>query len=113
MALLKEFIQQGCVSQESHPRISFLRKEGKLGSNHTVKFSKVTWHHIKIRERKGPSQGVIRKCQPQERNPRAPKFEDRTHQETLNQENQARGVAWDWRKVFTSSKKRTKLRFTL
>ena len=28
------------------------------------------------RERKGPSQGVIQKCEPQERNPCAPKFED-------------------------------------
>ena len=37
------------------------RKVGKLGSNHTVKFSKGTWHHIKIRERKGPSRGVIQK----------------------------------------------------
>ena len=29
-------------------RKSILRKDGKLGSNHTVKFSKGTWHHIKI-----------------------------------------------------------------
>ena len=35
-----------------------LRKEGKLGSHHTVPFSKGTWHHIKIRERKGPSRGT-------------------------------------------------------
>ena len=28
------------------------------------------------RERKGPSQGVIQKSEPQERNPSAPKFED-------------------------------------
>ena len=28
------------------------------------------------RERKGPSQGVIQKCEPQERNPCAPKFQD-------------------------------------
>ena len=26
----------------------FYGKEGKLGSNHTVKFSKGTWHHIKF-----------------------------------------------------------------
>ena len=54
LALLKESIQLGCVSQESHPRKSILRKEGRLGSNHAVKFSLGTWHHIKNRERKGP-----------------------------------------------------------
>ena len=27
----------------------------KFGSNHTVKFPKGTWHHIKSRERRGPS----------------------------------------------------------
>ena len=42
VALFKESKQVGCVSQDSHPRKSSLRKEGKLGSNHTVKFSKGT-----------------------------------------------------------------------
>ena len=42
--LLKESIQLGCVSQDSRPRHCILREEGKLGSNHTVKFSKGTWH---------------------------------------------------------------------
>ena len=32
----------GCVSQDSHPRKSVLRKEGKVGSNDAVNFSKGT-----------------------------------------------------------------------
>ena len=33
VALLKESVQLGCVSQDSHPRKPILRKEVKLGSN--------------------------------------------------------------------------------
>ena len=61
VALLQESIQLGYVSQDSHPRKSTPRKEGKLGSDHTVKFSKCTWHHKKNRERKGPARGTIPK----------------------------------------------------
>ena len=35
------------VSQDTHPRRSIPRRQGKLGSNHTVKFSKSTWHKFK------------------------------------------------------------------
>ena len=94
VALVKESIQLGCVSQDSHPRKSIPRKERKLGSNHTVKFSKDTWHHKK-NSGKGPSRGVIQKCEPHERNPRAPRFEERTQDETLHQERCARRVARD------------------
>ena len=52
VASLKESILLGCVSQDSHPRKSILRKEGKLGSHHTVKFSNRTWYHTKTGERK-------------------------------------------------------------
>ena len=95
VALVKESTQLGCVSQDSHPRKSILREQGKLGSKHTVKFSKGTWHQIKIRERKGPSRGLIPKCAPHERSPCAPKFEERSHEETLHQERCTHRVAWD------------------
>ena len=36
VALLKESFQMCCVSQDSHPKNSILRKEGKVGLNHTV-----------------------------------------------------------------------------
>ena len=56
------------------PRKSTLREPGRLGSKHAVKFCKNTLHQIKIRERKGPSRGIIQKCAPLERCPCAPKF---------------------------------------
>ena len=87
--------QLGCVSQDSYPRKSILRERGKLGTKHAVTFSKSTWHKIKIRERKCPSQGAIQKCEPHERGPCPPKFGERSHEETVHQEGRARRVAWD------------------
>ena len=55
-------------------------------------------------KRKGPSRGVTQKCEPHERNPCAPKFEERTQDETLHQERCARRVAWDFAKMSISSK---------
>ena len=77
VAILKESTQLGCVSEDSYPRKSVLREQGKLGSKHTIIFSKSTWHQIKIRQRKGPSRGTIQKCEPHERCPCAPKFGER------------------------------------
>ena len=56
----------GCVSQDSHPIKSFIRKKGTSGANHAVKG---TWHQLKIRERRGPSRGIIQKCDPHEPSP--------------------------------------------
>ena len=56
VATLKESIHLGCVSKDSYPRKSFRHESGKFKSKHTVKFSKGTWHEIKNRECKGPSQ---------------------------------------------------------
>ena len=67
VATLKESFQLGCVSQDPYPRKSFLREPGRLGSKHAVKFSKRTWHQIKIRERKGASRGINHKCARHER----------------------------------------------
>ena len=61
-----------------------------MGSNHTVNFSKGTWHHRKILERKGPSRGVIPKC-----DPCAPRVGERTQDETLDQERCAHRVPWN------------------
>ena len=72
-AILKESIQLGCVSQDSYPRKSVQREQGKLGSKHAV----------------------IQKCAPHERSPCAPKFRDRSNEETLHQERCSRKAAWD------------------
>ena len=66
VALLKDATQFGCVSQDSYPRKSIPREEGKMGSRHAVRFSKGTWHQNQIRERKGPSRGIIQKCESHE-----------------------------------------------
>ena len=76
VSLLKESTQLGCTSQDSYPRQSILHEPENLGSKHAVKFSKGTWHQSKIRERKRPSQGVVRKGAPHERGPCAPKFRE-------------------------------------
>ena len=109
VALLKESFPMGCVS----PRKSVLRRTGKLGSKHAVKFSKGTWHQCEIRERKGPSQEVVPKCNPHERSPCAPQIREKSREETLLQERFTRRVAWNKANTFTNSRMRTKLRFML
>ena len=105
VALLKESVQFGCPSQDSYPRKSILRKERTLGSNHTVKFSKGTLAPYKNSGIKGPSRGVIQKFEPDECNPCAPKFEERTQDETLHQGRCARRVAWELAKNVYKLKK--------
>ena len=61
----------------------------------TIKFSGRTWYEILIRERKGPSRGLIQKGEPHERYLCAPKFEERTPEETSRQEEYARKASWD------------------
>ena len=78
-------------------------EERKVGIKLHSRISKGTWHHIKSRARKGPPQGVIQKCQAQERNLSAPKFE---------QERCVRREAWDLAKMSTRSRRRTSPRST-
>ena len=111
VVFFKEFTQLCCVSQDSYPRKSILRKERKLGSKHAVKFSKGTWHQHKIRERKVPSRGIIQECAPHERSPCAPQFEERTHEETLHQERYARKAAWNLAKNIYKLKNADKATF--
>ena len=99
VVILKESTHLGCVSQDSYPRKSTLREEGKLGSKHTVQVSKGTWHQIKVRERKGPSRGIIPKCAPHERGLCAPTFGERSHEETWEQEGCVRRASWDLAKI--------------
>ena len=65
VAILKEKKVQGCVSQNSDPKKSILRKAGQTrldaSAGHAKKFSGRTLYEIPIRERKGPSRGVIQK----------------------------------------------------
>ena len=67
--------------------------EPNASAGHNVKFSGGTWHHSKIREREGPSREIFQKCEPHERNPCVPRFEERSHEETSRQESPARKAA--------------------
>ena len=99
--LWKKAIHLGCVFQDTEPSKSksiFRKSTKSMGLDRTVCFSKGTLHHTKVRESKGPSRGVIQKCEPQVRSPCALKFDDRTQKETFPQERCARRGAWDWAK---------------
>ena len=58
-----------------------------------VKFKKAIARHTKIRDQ-NPSLGYICPGEPHERSPNAPKFEDRSQEETEWQEEGAREAAW-------------------
>ena len=58
-----------------------------------VKFKKAIARHTKIRDQ-NPSLGYICPGEPHGRSPNAPKFEDRSHEETEWQEQGAREAAW-------------------
>ena len=58
-----------------------------------VKFTKAIARHTEIRDQ-NPSLGYICPGEPHERSPNAPKFEDRSQEETEWQEQGAREAAW-------------------
>ena len=58
-----------------------------------VKFTKAFARHAYIRDQ-NPSLGLISPGEPRQRSPNAPKFEDRSLEETERQEQGAREAAW-------------------
>ena len=86
--------QLGCVFQDMTPPKSILRKSTDMPKPiQRVKFTKATARHTKIRDQ-NPSLGYICPGEPHERSPNAPKFEDRSQEETEWQEQGAREAAW-------------------
>ena len=86
--------QLGCVFQDMKPPKSILRKSsGMQRPIQRVKFTKAIARHTKIRDQ-NPSLGYICPGEPHERSPNAPKFEDRSQEETEWQEQGAREAAW-------------------
>ena len=81
---LSDARQLGCVFQDMTPPKSILRKSTDMPKTiQRVKFKKAIARHTKIRD-KNPSLGYICPCpgEPHERSPNAPKFEDRSREET-------------------------------
>ena len=86
--------QLGFVFQDMTPPKSILRKSIDMPKPiQRVKFRKATARHTKIRDQ-NPSLGYICPGEPHQRSSNAPKFEDRSHEETEWQEQGAREAAW-------------------
>ena len=86
--------QLGCVFQNMTPPKSILRKSTDMPKTiQRVKFKMAIARHTKIRDQ-NPSLGYICPGEPHERSPNAPKFEDRSREETEWQEQCAREAAW-------------------
>ena len=86
--------QLGCVFQDMTPPKSILRKSTNMQRPiQRVKITKAIARHTKIRDQ-NPSPGYICPGEPHQRSPNAPKFEDRSQEETEWQEQSAREAAW-------------------
>ena len=88
--------QLGCVFQDMEPpkSSSILRKSPNIRKPiRCVKFTMAVVRHDDIRDQ-NPPLGMICPGDPHQRNPNAPKFEDRSQEETEWQEQGAREAAW-------------------
>ena len=84
----------GCVFQDMKTPKSILRKSTNMPKPiQRPEFTKAIARHTKIRDQ-NPSLGYICPGAPHERNHNAPKFEDRSQEETEWQEQGARDAAW-------------------
>ena len=72
-----------------------------------VKFTKTIARHTKIRDQ-NPSLGLICSSEPHQRSPIAPKFENRSQEETEWQEQGAREAAWKLAKSVLQLKKKNR-----
>ena len=86
--------QLGCVFQVmTLPKSIFRKCTDMRKPIQRVKFTKAIARHTKIRDQ-NPSLGYIGPGEPHQRSPNAPKFEDRSLEETEWQEQGAREAAW-------------------
>ena len=84
----------GCVFHDMKPPKSILRKSLDMQKPiQRVKFTKAIARHTKIRN-ENLSFGYMCPGEPHQRSPNAPKFEDRSQEETVWQEQGAREAAW-------------------
>ena len=68
-----------------------------------VPFTKAVLRHAYVRDQK-PTLGIICPGDPHQRNPNAPKFEDRSQEETERQERYACEAAWENGKMYPEIK---------
>ena len=113
VAMLKITRQLGCVFQDIEPpkSSSILRKSSDIRKPFKrVKFTKAVARHANIRDQ-NPSLGMICPGDPHQRNPNAPKFEDRSEEETEWQEQGAREAAWRLARSILKLKEKNKATF--
>ena len=105
--------QLGCVFQDMEPpkSSSILRKSSDIRKPiRRVKITKAVARHAYIRDQ-NPSLGLICPGEPHQRSPNAPKFEDRSQEETEWQEQGAREAAWKLAKSVLKLKEKNKAAF--
>ena len=105
--------QLGCVFQDMEPPklSSILRKSSDMQKPfQRVKITKALARHTKIRDQ-NPSLGLICPGEPHQRSFNAPKFEDRSQEETEWQEQGAREAAWKLTKSVLYLKKQERATF--
>ena len=108
---LSDARQLGCVFQDMTPPKSILRKSTDMPKTiQREKFKKAIARHTKIRDQ-NPSLGYICPGEPHQRSPNAPKFEDRSREETEWQELGAREAAWKLAKNVFKLKEHEKAAF--
>ena len=116
----KEHLQGTCTNPSCENEEFGLRLSGygvysteeliRAETNPTCEIHKAVVRHADIRDQ-NPSLGCICPCEPHERSPYAPKFEDRSQQETDWQEQGAREAAWQLAKSVFKLKEKYKATF--
>ena len=111
VAVLKITRQVGCCSGILSKSSSILRKSSNMQKPiQRVRFTKVAARHAKNRDQ-NPSLGMVCPGEPHQRSPNAPKFEDRSQEETEWQEQGAREAAWKLAKSVLNLKEKNKATF--
>ena len=113
VAFLKNTRQLGCVFQDMEPpkSSSILRRSSNiLKPIRCVLFTKAMLRHANIRDQK-PSLVVLCPGDPHQRNPNAPKFEDRSQEESERQERYASEAAWKMARCILKLKEKNKTTF--
>ena len=103
----------GCVFQDMEPprSSSILRKSSDMQKPiQRLKFTKAIARHTEIRDQ-NPLLGYFCPGEPHQRSPNAPKFEDRSQEETEWQEQGAREAAWKLAKSVLQLRERNKATF--
>ena len=113
VAMLKSTRQLGCVFQDMEPpkSSSILRKSPNIRKPiRCAKFTKAVTRHADFRDQ-NPSLGMICPGDPHQRNPNAPKFEDRSQEETEWQGRRAHKAAWRLAESILKLKEKNKATF--